>query len=159
MKKLLLFSFLILALSSCKVNRTLSKSQHAIKGDWLLTSVTYNKTGNYNISLLNDTSADCLEGSQWNFIKNNTTGTYTVNKGNCPTGTRYFIYSIKEIDRETGLYDFLLKPTDIKKRSDDNHGFRLQLKKLSESDMQWEQTVSLDGKPFKIFMNFSKMTK
>jgi hypothetical protein len=28
---------------------------------------------------------------------------------------------------------------------------------LSESDMQWQQTVSVDGNPFIINMNFTKL--
>ncbi len=57
---------------------------------------------------------------------------------------------------ETGLYDFLLKPTDAKNKSDDNKGFRLRLTRLNESEMEWEQTASIDGKTIKINMNFKK---
>jgi hypothetical protein len=60
------------------------------------------------------------------------------------------------MNAETGLYDFLLKPTDAKSKSETNQGFRLSLKALSDTVMQWEQTVSVDGKPFTITMNFNK---
>jgi len=55
------------------------------------------------------------------------------------------------------LYDFLLKPTNAKGKSETNAGYRLRLAQLNDSSMRWEQTVSLDGKPFKINMNFSKI--
>ena len=61
------------------------------------------------------------------------------------------------MDKTTGLYDFLLKPTNPKGKSDTNTGFRLRLAQLSDSNMKWEQTVTLNGAPFKISMNFSKI--
>ncbi len=42
---------------------------------------------------------------------------------------------------------------------DNSVGFRLRLTQLSENNMQWEQTVSLEGSPFTISMNFSKINE
>ena len=136
--------------------KTVIQSKKVIKGYWTLTDISYSESGTYNVTLLNDTSKECFEGSSWRFIPNNNTGVYTINNGNCPTGDRHFVFTIQEMNKETGLYDFLLKPTNEKNKSDDNRGFRLRLSQLNDSSMRWEQTVTLDGKPFKINMNFSK---
>jgi hypothetical protein len=109
--------------------------------------------------MFNDTSAECFEGTNWRFIPNNNTGNYNVDNADCPTGQRDFIFTIQEIDQSTGLYDFLLKPTNAKGKSDTNAGFRLRLAQLNENTMRWEQTVNLDGKPFKINLNFSKINE
>ena len=106
--------------------------------------------------MLNDASKECFEGNSWQFVPNNNTGTYVVNNAGCTTGMRYFNFTIKEIDEQTGLYNFLLKPTDAKGKSETNKGFRLKLTALSESNMQWQQTIYKDGKPFIINMNFTK---
>jgi len=159
MKKLILILFLLTTLISCGVSKTVQQSKKTIKGDWLVESITYSETGTFNVNLLNDVSSTCFEGSSWNFIPNNNTGSYTIAKDQCTEGQRYFVFTIKEIDPETGLYDFLLKPTNEKNKSEDNHGFRLQLTHLSDSSMSWEQIVSLDNKPFKIYMNFSKIVE
>ena len=133
------------------------QSKKVMKGDWTLSSINYNQPGTFNVKLLYDASKECFEGSSWQFIPNNNTGNYTVNNTNCSTGMRYFIFTIQEINEVTGLYDFLLKPTNEKKKSETNNvGFRLQLTQLSDTDMQWQQTVSLEGKPFIINMNFTK---
>ena len=66
------------------------------------------------------------------------------------------MFTIQEIDAQTGLYDFLLKPTNEKGKSETNQGFRLSLTSLSDTTMQWQQTVSVDGSPFTITMNFNK---
>ncbi len=155
MKKLFLFTITI-CLLSCGTSKTVRQSKKVIKGDWTLSSITYNQTGTFNVSLLGDASKACFEGSSWQFIPNNNTGIYTINDSNCSTGERHFIFTIQEVDPDTGLYDFLLKPTDEKKKSETNSGFRLKLSQLSDANMQWQQTVSLEGKPFIINMNFTK---
>ena len=144
---------------SCGTPKTVQESRKVIKGYWSLDEITYSETGTFNIQLLSDTSKECFENSNWRFIPNNNTGTYEITSGNCPTGTRYFIFAIQEVDPTTGLYDFLLKPTNEKKKSPDGKGFRLRLSKLNNNSMQWEQTVSLEGEPFTIYMNFSKMAE
>ena len=156
MKKIIYSICILLMIMSCGSSKTVRTSKQVIKGDWTLNSITYNEIGKYNVTLLNDTSKDCFEGSTWQFIPNNNTGTYSINETSCSTGVRNFVFTIQEMNAETGLYDFLLKPTDAKSKSETNQGFRLSLKALSDTVMQWEQTVSVDGKPFTITMNFNK---
>jgi hypothetical protein len=155
MKKIALLIF-TLCLMSCGSSKTVRVSKKVIKGDWTLNSITYNKAGTYNVSLLNDATKVCFEGSAWQFIPNNNTGIYTIDNSSCSTGPRNFVFTIQEVNAETGLYDFLLKPTNEKHKSDTNQGFRLSLTSLSDEKMQWQQTVSVDGKPFTISMNFNK---
>ena len=47
----------------------------------------------------------------------------------------------------------------VKGKSEDNLGFRLQLTQLTETNMRWEQTISVEGKPFIIYMNFNKINE
>lgn len=157
MKKIMILVVLMGIAASCGTPKTVIESRKVIKGFWSLDKISYSEPGTFTVQLLNDTSRECFEGSTWRFIPNNNTGNYTIANSNCPSGERFFIFTIQEIDQSTGLYDFLLKPTNEKKKSEDNVGFRLRLAQLSESSMQWEQTVSLEGKPFTISMNFSKI--
>ncbi|WP_055434707.1 lipocalin family protein [Lacinutrix algicola] len=155
MKKIILL-LVVTTFLSCGGSKVVRQSQKTIKGQWLLNNISYSEAGNFSVMLLNDASKECFEGSTWSFIPNNNTGIYTINNQNCTTGERNFVFTIQEVDEQTGLYDFLLKPTDAKNKSVTNQGFRLKLAQLSEFDMQWQQTVSVDGKPFTINMNFSK---
>jgi hypothetical protein len=156
MKKLISIVLLASFVFACGTPKTVNESKKVIKGNWTLNEITYSEEGNFLIQLLNDTSKECFEGSSWKFIPNNNTGIYTINDSNCPTGDRHFIFVIQEVDQTTGLYDFLLKPTNEKKKSVTNVGFRMHLTQLTNYNMKWEQTVSLEGKPFNIVMNFSK---
>lgn len=157
MKKLVLGIGIVLVILSCGTSRTVRDSKKVIKGEWTLSSITYSSAGNYNVTLLNDTSKDCFEGSSWQFTPNNNTGTYTINEASCSPGPRNFVFIIQEVNKETGLYDFLLKPTNEKQKSETNQGFRLKLTSLTDTVMQWQQTVLVDSSPFTITMNFSKL--
>jgi len=157
MKKIAILLVLAVFAFSCGTPKTVIQSKKVLKGYWSLDDISYSEAGTFTIQLLNDTSRECFIGSEWRFIPNNNTGTYTIDNPNCPSGERNFIFAIQEMDQSTGLYDFLLKPTNAKNKSENNTGFRLHLAQLNESSMKWEQTVSLEGKPFTITMNFSKI--
>lgn len=157
MKKVILLCFVAALVLSCGTPKTVSASKKVMKGYWSLDNISYSESGTFTVKLLNDTSRECFQGSTWRFIPNNNTGIYNIDNANCPSGDRNFIFSIQEMDATSGLYDFLLKPTDEKKKSPDGKGFRLRLAQLSENSMRWEQTVSLEGQPFTISMNFSKI--
>lgn len=157
MKKILILALIAVTAISCGTPKTVQQSKKVIKGYWSLDNITYDSSGTFNVTLFNDTSVECFEGSQWRFIPNNNTGNYTIDNSSCPTGERNFVFTIQEMDPSSGLYDFLLKPTNAKGKSESDSGFRLRLAQLDENSMRWEQTVTLDGKPFKINMNFSKI--
>jgi hypothetical protein len=156
MKKIVTVLSILFIVASCGSSKTVRTSKKVIKGSWVLSSITYSPAGTYNATLLNDASKACFEGSTWQFVPNNNTGTYTINDASCSTGNRYFVFTIQEVDAETGLYDFLLKPTNEKHKSDNNQGFRLKLSALSDTNMQWQQTVNASGSSVTVNMNFIK---
>ncbi len=155
MKKAI-FLLAVFIMAGCGASKTVRTSKKVIKGNWTLNTVNYDTSGTLKVNLLNDTSSRCFEGSTWQFIPNNNSGTYTISNGSCNNGDRHFIFTIDEVDQTTGLYDFLLKPTNEKGKSETNKGFRLRLTQLSDASMQWQQSVNVNGKPFNISMNFSK---
>ena len=73
MKKIVLV-FLTIGLISCGSSKTMRDSKKIIKGDWTLSTITYNQTGTFNVSLFDDATKDCFESSSWNFIPNNNKG-------------------------------------------------------------------------------------
>lgn len=159
MKKIILLALVMATVLACGGSKTVKESRKVIKGYWTLDNISYNESGTFNVTLLNDATSECFEGSTWRFIPNNNTGNYNIEGSECSTGERNFIFSIQEIDPVTGLYDFMLKPTNAKGKSETNAGYRIELAQLNESTMTWVQTVDLDGSPFKINMNFTKITE
>lgn len=156
MKRLLLLAVFAASVLACGPSKTVTDSYKVMKGYWTLTDISYETSGRFNVTLFNDESASCFEGSSWRFIPNNNTGRYTIDEAGCASGERHFVFTVQEIDRETGLYDFMLKPTDSKGKSDDNRGIRMRLAQLDNQTMRWQQTVTVDGQPFAINLNFIK---
>ena len=158
MRKLLFIFATVLLVVSCGPSKVATEARKTFKGDWVLNNVTYpNNTGIYNVTLFNDASTACFKGSTWSFVSNNNTGTYTTQGVDCTAGERYFRWSIDEENTPDGMFDFLLKPTDSNyKSTTGDQGFRLNLVSLTETSMVWQQTVTLEGKPFVIRMNFTK---
>jgi hypothetical protein len=72
MKRVILL-FLAIGLISCGSSKTIRDSKKTIKGDWTLSTIIFSKTGKYNVTLLNDTSKNCFEGSTWQLVPNNNT--------------------------------------------------------------------------------------
>lgn len=156
MKKVITMVVAII-LTSCGGSKVVSTAEKTIKGNWSLSSITYSKTGTYDVTLLNDAKKECFEASTWQFIPNNNTGLYSIINADCNTGDRYFNFTIQEVDAQTGHYDFLLKPTNEKGKSETNQGFRMKITLLTDTEMQWQQTVYTNGVPFIINMNFAKL--
>lgn len=150
---ILMLTLLFLSCSSTKGVRT---SKKIIKGSWELSTVEFSDYGTFKIVFFGDVSKNCLEGSQWNFIPNNNTGTYEISGDSCSNGIRNFVFTIQEVNKETQLYDFLLKPTDEKHKSETNKGYRVELVNLTDSAMKWAMNTSIDGKNIKLYMNFKK---
>ncbi|GJQ07646.1 lipocalin family protein [Capnocytophaga cynodegmi] len=163
MRKVIFFVFVSL-LASCagfsvvsnpKQDKTKVTSK-IIDGNWTLESVTHNQRGEFEITLLNDTSKECFEGSTWEFTPSNNRGVYNIVKEDCSTGERNFVFVIQRKVESSGYYDFMLKPTNEHYQSEINKGITLRLAHLSEKTMIWEQTINADGKTFVISMNFVK---
>lgn len=75
----------------------------------------------------------------------------------CSTGTHLFIWSVNEVNPATGNYDLLFKPTNADfKSTTGNTGFRINIENLTATSMVWKQTLTFEGEPFTITMNFNK---
>jgi len=161
MRKVISIFILSVFLVSCGgTSKVVKESRKTLKGYWNLDNINYNNaTGIYDVTLFGDVSSECLVGSTWRFIPNNNFGNYEITGATCNPGKRYFVWSIP--DQESAIsYDILLKPTDEKMNSIMNDaGFRLNINYLSENELTFTQTVQVDGKPFKIVMNFSKISE
>lgn len=149
---------LVTVLASCGASKTVKESRKTLKGNWTLNDVTYDRIGIYKVNLFNDASEECMEGSTWRFIPNNNFGNYTLSGSGCDTEMRYFVWGVEETGGDMMNYDILVKPTDSKMKSATNAGFRVNLAYLAEDQLQMTQTVNVEGVPFKITMNFAKIS-
>lgn len=157
-KKAFLIILCSTLLVSCKLNPLLAEARKSFKGDWELTSITYpGSSGEYNVTLFNDASANCFLYSKWSFVSNNNTGSYWLTQPECSEHKRFFVWSINDSRSGEENPDLLLKPTDADFNStSENQGYRINIIRSTNAEMVWEHTVTLEGEPFTVRMNFSK---
>lgn len=158
MKKIVSLCLLVSVMMACGTTKIERQAQQTFKGDWNLNSITYpQNSGFVDVTLFDDASRNCFENSEWHFISNNNKGYYQLFKEDCSPGKRTFRWDVQETSPKSGIFDFTLKPvSEGQNARKTSKGYRLNLVSLNQSQMVWEQTVSYDGKPFVIRMNFSK---
>jgi len=156
MKKIITI-FITFILLSCGSSKVVKEYDKTIKGNWSLDSINSTVIGDLDFKIFGTSSRDCLIDSAWEFIPNNNTGSYVLNGAECDNEKNYFVFTIEEVDSTSGFYDFLLKPTNEKGKSESNTGFRLELKSMTDTSMVWEQTINFEGKPQKLTFNFNKL--
>ena len=104
---------------------------------YLETITTEGITGVTKTNIFNEAEFSCFIGSEWNFISNNSMGTYTlVDKSkNCTPLKRFIrwsIYEPKDLPKE-----FQFKRLDDKKNAMDNgDGYRLAVAELDDNHMK-----------------------
>lgn len=159
MKQYILLGLLLaLGLQSCSTTRSVRDQRGLIGGSWTLTDVSYaDNQGAFQATLFNDADAICFEGSQWYFLENNSTGTYTIKPGSlCTGGDRYIRWSV--IERPENYKSQLqFKFTDERHKDiGGGIGYSLTIESLTESQMQLKSNVQVNGEPLGIIYQFSK---
>jgi hypothetical protein len=155
MKGYWIIGFALVLLSSCGTKNAVKQTEQIVKGDWTLSTVTYEGVGEFKSTLLQDVTASCFEGSSWVFIANNNRGVYTIKDSSCNAGERKFIWTVPG-DKNITQGDILLKITDDNYKSESNAGYRLEVTSLSENNMTWSLPSTVNGKTVYVNMNFIK---
>ncbi|GAB2837939.1 hypothetical protein [Ferruginibacter profundus] len=145
-------------LGSCSVSNEARGIKKNINGNWVLQTITTEGiTGVAKTRIFNEADFGCFIGSEWNFLANNSTGSYTIvdTKKECPAIKRFIrwsVYEPKDLPKE-----FQFKRLDDKKNPmDDNAGFRLKIAQLDAAQMKLRSEITFEGRPAAIIYNFVK---
>ena len=149
MKKFLFLCASVMVLVSCKSTID-NKSQVGIKGDWVITSVTYPGSDMIKVNSFNIADAKCFEGSLWKFVSNNNKGTMELTKSGCPAFSSPIVWTITK----TG--DFTLKITEGDKAKKVTQGYFLKVRNQSENAFQLVDNVNVGGKNTEIIYQFNR---
>ena len=148
----------IMTLGSCsgsKEGRTIKKS---INGNWVLQTVTVEGiTGVVKTTVFNEADLSCFIGSEWNFVSNNSMGSYTlVDKSkNCTLVKRFIRWSIYE--PKDAAKEFQFKRLDDKKNAMDNgDGYRLTVTEHGDDNLKLRSDIVFEGRKSAVIYNFVK---
>jgi hypothetical protein len=159
MKKLiLLISAFAITFSSCSVSKDARAKRNLLSGSWILNDVSFaNNTGNFKAILFNDVEDICLEGSDWFFRDNNSTGRYTISPSTlCNGGDRFIRWSVVERgDNTSSQLQFKFIDEKLKDISG-GVGYRLTIENLTEQAMRLSSNVMVDGSSVSVVYEFSK---
>ncbi len=155
---LLLLVLLLGLYTGCSVSKEGRSMKKTINGEWNLQTINVEGIDSkLKAKVFNEAELECFIGSNWNFVSNNGSGSYSLNGS--PTGCqsitrniRWSVYEPKDADKE-----FQFKRLDDKKNPmDDNNGFRLDVGTLTETSMQLKSAITFEGKAGNIVYNFVK---
>ncbi|MEP7237608.1 MAG: hypothetical protein ABI685_07080 [Ferruginibacter sp.] len=153
-----LTALLIITFSACSVSKEARTMKKTINGDWVLQTITTEGiTGIVKTKIFNEAEFGCFIGSEWNFISNNSMGSYTlVDKSNeCPQLKRFIrwsVYEPKDMPKE-----FQFKRLDDKKNAMDNgDGYRLTVSELDNNKMKLRSDIVFNGHAGAVIYNFVK---
>ncbi len=153
-----LLIFMALMFSACSISKEARSQRNLISGSWTLDNVAFeNNTGNFKAVLFNDVEDICLEGSDWFFRDNNSTGRYTIAPSTlCNGGDRFIRWSV--VDRaESYTSELQFKFIDEKlKDISGGAGYRLNIESLGEQAMTLKSNVMVDGEPISVVYEFSR---
>ena len=148
----------VTCLSACSVSKEARSMKKDINGNWVLQTITTEGiTGVTKTRIFNEAEFGCFIGSDWNFVSNNSMGSYNlVDKSkNCTPVKRFIrwsVYEPKDLPKE-----FQFKRLDDKKNAMDNgDGYRLTVTELDDNHMKLKSDIVFDGRAGAIIYNFIK---
>ncbi len=154
----LITAFTIMGFTSCSVSKEARSIKRDINGNWILQTVTAEGiTGVVKTTVFNEADLSCFIGSEWNFISNNSMGSYNlVDKSkNCTPVKRFIRWSVYE--PENAAKEFQFKRLDDKKNAMDNgDGYRLIVTEHSDNSFKLRSDIVFEGRAGAIIYNFVK---
>lgn len=156
MKKIIALLLLTLVFIECKPKQTVTntkldmKSEVAIKGNWVLSSVTYPGSEYIKITSFEIADSKCFVGSNWKFVSNNNKGTMELNSASCPV----FSSPISWYINKDG--NFVMKILNEIKAKKILEGYILKVATQSESSFQLVDRVNVGGKLVDVVYQFQR---
>jgi hypothetical protein len=148
----------IMAFTSCSVSKEARSIKKSINGNWVLQTVTAEGiTGVVKTTIFNEADLSCFIGSEWNFVSNNSMGSYNIvdKSKNCTPVKRLIRWSVYEPENAPKQFQF--KRLDDKKNAMDNgDGYRLTVVEHGENNLKLRSEIAVDGKAGAIIYNFVK---
>ena len=154
----LITALVIVVFASCSGSKEARSIKSSINGNWVLQTVTVEGiTGVVKTTVFNEADLSCFIGSEWNFISNNSMGSYTlVDKSkNCTPVKRFIRWSIYE--PKDAAKEFQFKRLDDKKNAMDNgDGYRLIVTEHGDNNLKLRSDIVFEGRNSAIIYNFVK---
>ncbi|WP_310558389.1 lipocalin family protein [Flavobacterium sp.] len=135
--------------TSTKLDRS---SQVAIKGNWVITSVTFPGSDYIRVSSFNIADTNCFVGSTWNFISNNNKGSMSLTKTDCLAFSSPIVWSINK----EGVFVLKIVEAGVKSKTV-TQGFLLRVANQTENSFQLIDKINVGGQDKEVTYQFVKI--
>ena len=159
MKNAMMFFVMLVMVVGCKTASTpvtstkLDKSsQVTIKGDWVITNVSYPGSNYIEVSSFNIADSKCFVGSTWNFISNNNKGNMSLTKSGCPAFSSPIVWSINK----EGMFVLKIVEAGVKSKTV-TQGYLLKVANQTENSFQLIDNITVGGQKKEVTYQFEKI--
>ena len=162
MKRIILVCFVVLSLAACKSSapaadsNTLStkldkKTQVVLKGNWILTNVTYPGSDYIKVNSFEIADSKCFIGSTWSFISNNNKGSMSLNAPGCTAFSSDIVWSINE----QGMFVLKVLNEGVKSKKV-RSGYLLSVANVTETSFQLIDQINVGGQTKNVTYQFQR---
>lgn len=157
MKKIILLIALSVMLFACKTTsitgtNTDRHAQVAMKGNWVISAVTYPGSQYIKVNSFQIADSGCFEGSTWNFISNNNKGNMALTKPSCAA----FSSPITWFINKEGQFVLKVLDADIKAKKV-REGYVLAVANQTATSFQLIDRIDVGGKMTDVVYQFQKV--
>jgi hypothetical protein len=133
-------------------NTKLDKSsQVAIKGDWVITNVSYPGSEYIKVNSFQIADSKCFVGSTWNFISNNNKGSMALTKSDCTAFSSPIVWSINK----EGVFVLKIIEAGVKSKTV-TQGYLLRVANQTETSFQLIDIINVGGQNKEVTYQFEK---
>jgi curli biogenesis system outer membrane secretion channel CsgG len=156
MKKIILLCALSVLMFACKSTSATStnidsKAQIAMKGNWVISSVSYPGSQYVKVNSFQIADSDCFVGSNWKFVSNNNKGTMALTKASCTSFSSPITWFVNK-DKQ-----FVLKVLNAGlKAKKVKEGYILMLANQTPTSFQLVDKIDVAGKMTDVVYQFQK---
>ena len=157
MKKIILVVVMAISLFACKTTSITSTKlnrnpQVEIKGNWVISSVTFPGSDYIKVNSFQIADSKCFEGSTWKFISNNNKGEMALTKADCPLFNSPITWFVNKEGQ------FVLKILDAgEKAKKVRDGYVLWLANQTETSFQLIDRINVGGQSKEVTYQFTKI--
>ena len=127
------------------------KTQVALKGNWVLTNVSYPGSDYIKVNSFDLADSKCFIGSTWSFISNNNKGTMALTSPSCTGFSSPIVWSINN----QGM--FVLKILDAgEKAKKVRDGYLLKVAGVTETSFQLIDNMNVGGQVKDVTYQFQR---
>ena len=133
-------------------NTKLDKSsQVAIKGNWVISNVTYPGSDYIKVNSFQIADSKCFVGSTWNFISNNNKGSMSLTKSDCIAFASPIVWSINK----EGVFVLKIVEAGVKSKAV-TQGYLLRVANQTETAFQLIDNINVGGQNKEVTYQFEK---